>query len=121
MLERLLRLVAVVASVLVVLGWGLFVVGEASDASSKSTQEIEGRAATRVADPSPDEERARERAHSAPREVVDDANDVLLSPFASLADSSGSKWVRRTVPAAVALLLYGFGLSFLARVVGHTG
>ena len=49
-------------------------------------------------------------------EWVDDANDVLLKPFASIADSSSSKWVRRTVPALLALIVYGLGFGMLARV-----
>jgi hypothetical protein len=57
----------------------------------------------------------REKVHSKPREFVDDVNDVLLSPFAGLTDSSGSKWVRRSIPALIALLVYGFGGGFLAR------
>jgi hypothetical protein len=40
---------------------------------------------------------------------------VLLSPFAGLTDSSKSKWVRRSIPALIALLIYGFGGGYLAR------
>lgn len=118
MLASLLRLAAILASVVVVLGWGLFAIDEAGSASAQTASEIEGRAAARTADPSPDQERAREAAHSGPREVVDDANDVLLSPFAGLAADSSSKWVRRSVPALLALLVYGLGLGFLARFAG---
>ena len=63
----------------------------------------------------PGEERARERAHSRAREAIDDADDVLVAPFAGLVDGSASSWVRRGVPTLLALLVYGFGLSFLAR------
>jgi hypothetical protein len=49
------------------------------------------------------------------RETIDDADDVLVAPFAGLVDSSSSSWVRRGVPTLIALVLYGFGLSFLAR------
>lgn len=100
-----------------IVGWGLFAIDEARSASDQTQTEIEGRRAARAADPSPEQERAREAAHSDARELVDDANDVLLSPFASISDGADSRWVRRTVPALIALLLYGFGLSFLARVV----
>ncbi len=40
---------------------------------------------------------------------------MLLSPFAGLAEGAGSQWVRRGVPALLALLVYGFGLGLLAR------
>ncbi len=115
MLERLLRGFAVLASLFVVAGWGLFVVGEARSASDQTTAEIDDRRAARSADPSPEEERTRERAHSGARELVDDVDDVLLSPFAPVSEKASSRWVRRTVPAVIAVVLYGFGLSFLSR------
>jgi len=99
----------------VLLGWGLFAYDETKAASDLSRNEISGRVASRSADPSPDQERAREAAHGDARELIDDANDILLAPFASIADDSSSKWARRTVPAAIALIVYGFGLAFLAR------
>jgi hypothetical protein len=99
----------------VVLGWGLFALDETRAASNLSAVESSGRDATRAPDPSPDQEHARELAHGTVREAIDDANDILLAPFASLSDNSDSKWTRRTVPAFIALLVYGLGLSFLAR------
>jgi len=62
-------------------------------------------------------ERARERVHSAPRELVDDADDILLAPFAWAAPHTTSTWARRGVPALLAVFVYGFCLSFLARYV----
>ncbi len=117
MLGSSLRTISLLASLLVIAGWGLFAIDEARSASSQTQEEIAGRQAGRDVDPSPEQERAREAAHSEPRELVDDANDVLLSPFASLSEEAGSRWVRRSVPAVLALLVYGLGLGFLARTV----
>jgi hypothetical protein len=100
---------------LVLLGWGWFAANETDAASKDSQAEIAGHAAARTADPDPDQERAREKVNGPVHEVVDDANDVLLRPFAGIASDSSSKWVRRTVPALLALLVYGFGLGLLAR------
>lgn len=115
MIASVLRAFAIVASLVVIAGWGMFIIGEARDASAQTTTEIAGRTAARSADPSPDQERARELAHSEPREAIDDVNDVLLAPFAGVAEEAGSRWVRRSVPAILALLVYGFGIGFLAR------
>ncbi|QEC46713.1 hypothetical protein FSW04_03350 [Baekduia soli] len=115
MLERVLRLAAIICSLLVAAGWVWFAANETNAASQDTQQEIAGRQAARVADPSPDQERARERVNGKVHEAIDDANDVLLKPFAFVARSSSSKWVRRTVPALLALLVYGFGLGLLAR------
>jgi hypothetical protein len=114
-LERALRLAAVICSLLVIAGWGWFAADE-TNAASKSTQaEIAGQTASRTVDPDPDQERAREQVNSTSHEYVDDANDALLRPFAAVAAGSPSKWVRRSVPALLALLVYGFGLGLLAR------
>ena len=48
--------------------------------------------------------------------MVDDVNDVLLAPFASLIDSD-SVWVNHGVPALLAFLLYGVGVGFLANML----
>ena len=120
MLESSLRLIAIVASLFVIAGWGLFAIAEARTATDATTTEIQGRKATRVADPPPEQERARERAHGEAREVIDDVNDVLLSPFAPVTASSGSIWARRSIPALIALLVYGLGIGTLARfAAGH--
>jgi hypothetical protein len=115
-IERALRLAAVVCSLLVFVGWAWFVIDETSAASEQTTAEIAGQQAARTASPDPDQERDREQVNSRLHEYVDDANDVLLRPFSSLTEDSESKWVRRTVPAVLALLVYGFGLGLLARV-----
>src|SRR6476469_11113515 len=112
-LARLLRSAAIVISLLVVAGWAWFAIDEGKAASNRTQEEIAGRLAARDVDPAPEAERAREKVNSKPHELIDDANDVLLRPFATIAQDSGSKWVRRTVPAALALLIYGFGLALL--------
>jgi hypothetical protein len=110
-----LRLVAIVCSVLIAAGWLMFAVDETKSASAQSADRIAGNAASTRVDLDPDQERAREKAHSSTREYIDDANDILLSPFSSIASDSDNKWVRRTVPALLGLLVFGFGLGFLAR------
>jgi hypothetical protein len=113
-LARPIRIAASLACLFVVLGFGAFAIDQARGASEESVSGIKGDPAT-FSDPSPDQERAREKQHSTIREGIDDVNDLLLSPFAGVVDSSKSKWVRRLVPALIALLVYGFGLGFLAR------
>ena len=115
MLEGLLRTVSIGATAIVLLSFALFAIDETRDASQKSAAGIAGLEATRASDPSPRQERARERAHSRTREVVDDADDILVAPFAPLVSGSDSSWARRGVPTLLALVIYGFGLSFLAR------
>ena len=115
MLEGLLRTVSIVAGAIVLLSFALFAIDETRTASQKSAAAVAGLDATRASDPSPRQERARERAHSRAREAVDDADDVLVAPFAPVVSSADSSWLRRGVPTLLALIVYGFGLSFLAR------
>jgi hypothetical protein len=67
--------------------------------------------------PTPAQEAQRERANGPVREVIDDANDVLLGPFTPLVEGSNDRWVRHGIPAVMALLLYGLGLGMLANML----
>jgi hypothetical protein len=115
-LERPLRYIAVLASAIVLVSFALFAIDETQSAS------VESRAAIAAQDVSSRDpgaaaavERLREHKHSALREHIDDANDVLTRPFSGIVHSSSSIWMRRAVPSVLALLLFGVGFAFLAR------
>lgn len=120
MLETIFRTAAIACSALIFLSWGLFAIDQTRDFSEQTVEEIAGREVAREASPPPYRERVRERAHVWPREVVDDANDVLLAPFASLTDRKDPPWLRRSVPAILGLLAFGVGFGFLARFTRGT-
>jgi hypothetical protein len=119
-LEGPLRLAAVVLSGLVLLSFALFAMDEASGASVRSTAGVAGQ---RVIGPVPTatDERLREREHSRAREAVDDADDVLLAPFAWTAPDGSGPWARHGLPTLLALAVYGLGLGFLARYTSGIG
>jgi hypothetical protein len=108
----LLRWTALAASGLVLIGFLMFATDEADRSSKGQVAKVESSAGAPA--PTARGERVREREHGAVREAVDDANDVLLSPFADLVDSNNI-WVQRLVPGALALLVYGLGLLVLAN------
>jgi len=116
-----IRLVAIVMSGFVLLGFAFFATDEL-DRGSKTQQHALANELQGISDepapivPTPADEKAREAAHSTFREVIDDANDVLLGPFVDLVDSD-DVWVARGVPTLLALLLYGFGLGMLANML----
>ena len=114
------RLVAIVASGLVLLGFAYFATDEMSRGSQNQqnelTRQLTAEDPAPVA-PSPDQEAERERINGPIREVVDDSNDLLLGPFATLVDGSSDRWVTHGVPALLALLLYGVGLGMLANML----
>jgi hypothetical protein len=115
-LERPLRTIAIVLSLVVTVGFSLFAIEEMGQASDAVRNRLSG---FEKADPTAAGERERERRNSVAREWVDDANDLLLKPFAGLVDS-GDRWAQRGVPALLALMVYGFLLAYLARFMrGH--
>ena len=119
MLERALRTLAIALSLVVAASFALFALDDIDRASSASRDRIIGE--SQSADPTPRGERERERRNGDVRELVDDVNDVLLRPFASITEDDESRWVRRGVPALLALLVYGFGLGFVARYAKGRG
>jgi len=116
-IERTLRTIAIVLSLVVAAGFCMFALDEFKRASGKQRDQLAGFEQT---DPTPVGERRREQRHSVAREYIDDANDVLLKPFAGVVQS-GSRWVQRGVPTVIGLLLYGFGLGYLARFAKGRG
>ena len=115
------RLFAIVCSGIVLLGFAYFATDEMSRGSQTQQNalgaELGGEPDPTPVAPTPDEEAARERVNGKFRELVDDANDVLIGPFANLVDGSSSRWVTHGVPALLGLLLYGFCLGMLANML----
>ena len=118
----IVRLVAILTSVIVLLGFAFFATDELeprlAEPAEPAGQGDQGRPRRPGADRAHRRTR-RPRASSVNgtfRELVDDANDVLLGPFTGLVDSD-DRWVTHGVPALLALLLYGFGLGMLANML----
>ena len=115
------RLVAILCSGLVLLGFAFFATDELDRGSRTQQGKLESELAGESRDPapiapSPNEEAARERANGKFREAVLDSNDLLLGPFKSIVDSN-DPWVTHGVPTVLALLLYGLGLGTLANML----
>jgi hypothetical protein len=122
-IARVLVWASTAAALIVLASFAMFAVDEAQHGSnqqvSKLAGEIEPTSATtdvNQADPSPKTERQREKMHGRVREAIDDADDVLVKPFAGAVDSN-SIWVQRGVPSLLAFLVFGVGLRMLAAYV----
>jgi hypothetical protein len=110
-----IRFMAIAFSCVVALGFILFAIDETDEGSTTQQQKLERELVPDIA-PTPAEELVRQRQNGKVREVVDDANDLLLAPFATLVNSN-SAWVNHGVPALIGLLIYGFGLGLLANML----
>jgi hypothetical protein len=115
MIVRLVRIASWVICLIVVASFVIFVVDQSSSASAHQTQEVTG-------GPSPASGEGRGAGSSSAHEsglhkAIDEASDELTSPFAGLVSGSSSEWVVRGVKLLLALVVYGLGVGFLARVV----
>jgi hypothetical protein len=117
----LIRTLAIAAAALIALSFIMFAADEI-DRGSKEQQVALGQGTGNhvnipiEAAPTADQENLREQEHSSAREAIDDADDVLLQPFAGLINSK-SNWVMRGVPTLMGLLVYGLGLGLLANLL----
>jgi hypothetical protein len=116
-----IRTIAILATGIVLLGFALFVVDE-MDRGSQTQQnalgaEVESASGSpAVISPDHRKERMREQRNGDFREAIDDANDVLLAPFADLVDSENA-WVANGVPTILGLLVYGLLLGLVANML----
>lgn len=113
LLARLLRLFALVASLVIVIGFALFAQEQGAAASDRQRQLLEG-PGTPI--PSISDERDRERRHGAFREGIDEANDFLFTPFAAFIEGRNI-WIQRLITAVLGLLLYGLVPTIAANYV----
>jgi hypothetical protein len=120
----IVRWAALLACAFVTLSFVYFVIDQTSTASKNQTNaitsdapEVKAESITKLPNPPPAVEKVREQENDSIHEFVDDVDDVLLAPFTGISNSS-SIWVRRMIPLALALLIYGLGGLYLARALG---
>jgi hypothetical protein len=104
-IHRLLVWAALICSAFVVASFALFVHDQAAAGSQHQQSELVGSTTTTLPAPT---------HHGQPRRFIDGAASELESPFRSLVHSS-NVWATHGVPTVLALVVYGFGLGFLAR------
>jgi hypothetical protein len=122
-ISRLLTWASTIAALVVLASFAMFAIDQAQNGSKQQVAKLgaglepaNAQANVNQADPSPKTERQREKMHGQVREAIDDADDVLIKPFAGAATSS-SIWAQRGIPALLAFLVFGVGLRILAAYV----
>lgn len=103
-----MRLASIVICLIVIASFAIFVVNQTSSASTHQQEAVSGRVATR---------KGSSTHESSVHKAIDDASDELTSPFSGITSGSSSQWAIRGVNLLLALIVYGFGLGFLARVL----
>ena len=119
---RLLRLASIATCLIVIASFLTFAVNEAKMASSRQQEEL-GSSPALAAGPAAGVNTSAQapasgaRAHheSSLHSTIDEAASSLTSPFSSLVSNANSEWEIRSLKLLAALLVYGFGLGYLAR------
>jgi hypothetical protein len=115
MLAKVLRLASIVISLITIASFVTFALDQTGSASTHQQAKVNEAApagsATIVSSNS-------KPAHkSALHEAVDKAFSTLSSPFSGVTSGSNSQWTIQIVDTLLVLFVYGFGLSFLARLL----
>jgi hypothetical protein len=105
----LLRLASWVICLLVAASFLIFVVEQTSSASTHQQEELNEH---RAPNSSP-----AVKHDSTLHKTIDETADFFTSPFAGIVAGSNSQWVIHGVKTVLALLVYGFALGYLVRVL----
>jgi hypothetical protein len=93
---------------LIVIAWFvIFAVHQTNNASQGQQRALSGEASKSGAPEKP----------SSVHKAIDEASEQLISPFSGITSGTSNQWVIHIVDMLLALIVYGFGLSFLARML----
>jgi hypothetical protein len=107
----MMRLSSFVICLIVAVSFLLFVVNQTDSASAHQQEVVSGAAA-----PGTSSTTAPSHTGSV-HKAIDEASNTLTSPFAGVTAGSTSQWAIRGANLLLALVVYGFGLGFLARLI----
>jgi hypothetical protein len=115
-LSTLVRLLSRIACLIVVASFVLFALDQTSSASEKQQNEVNAIAPASERTNTPAKPPAQKQ-ESGVRKAIDEASAQLTSPFKEVTAGSRNQWAIRGVGLVLALLAYGFGLGYLARML----
>jgi hypothetical protein len=118
MVVKVIRTASLVICVIVAASFLTFAVNKTQGASDHQQSEVSGKPVGGVsaAPTQPGAPAAKQK----PREgsvhkKLDEASNKFTSPFDGVVSNTDSEWAVRGVKLILALLVYGFGLGFIAR------
>lgn len=110
-LSRFMRLASFVICAIVIASFATFAITQTKSASGRQTAAVSGHTVS-----SEESSQSTEHEGSVHR-FLDKASNGLTSPFAGIVSGTSSEWASRGVRLLLALVVYGFGLGYLARVL----
>ena len=108
-LAKVIRLVSVAICLIVILAFIVFAVNQTKSASAHQREEL-------GESPAAIHKGQNANRESSIHKDLDEASAELTSPFSGIVSSS-SEWADHSVRLVLALLVYGFGLGYVARVL----
>lgn len=114
-LARILRLASIAICLIAIASFVTFAVDQAGNGSSRQQAEVNEAAPAGTVTGTGGSSKSAHK--SGLHEAVDKAFSTLSSPFSGLTSGSSSQWTIQIVDTLLVLLVYGFGLSFLARLL----
>jgi hypothetical protein len=112
----LLRLASIAICLIVIASFALFAINETKSASGRQQEALVNGGPAATTTTGSRSGASAPKHESAVHKAIDEASSKLTSPFSGVLSSS-SEWATRSGNLLLALLVYGFGLGFLARVV----
>jgi hypothetical protein len=98
--------------VIVIASFAVFAIDQTKGASAHQQQELAGGRPAESAGG-----KSASAHESGVHKAIDDVSGKLTSPFSGVVSGSSSEWAVRSIKLLLALLVYGFGLGFLARTL----
>lgn len=113
-IARILRLASIVICGIAVLYFATFALDQTSNASTHQQAEVGAAGPPGTASESSSKPANQE---SGAHEAIDKAFAKLASPFAGVLSSGSNAWTIHIVDTLLVLVVYGFGLAFIARLL----
>jgi hypothetical protein len=107
----LLRLASRIICLIIIASFVIFAVNQTGNASKGQQREVSS--GSSQGGSSAPESKHEDTVHK----TLDEISDELTSPFAGLTSGLTSQWLIRSIKLLLSLLVYGFGLGFIARLV----
>ena len=107
----MLRLASVVICLIVAASFLVFAVDQTGNASKGQKEAVSS--GKELAQQEPE----RVKKESSVHRVLDEASSELTSPFSAAVEGVSSEWASRGIRLGLTLIVYGFGLGYLARAI----
>jgi hypothetical protein len=108
LVSRLLRLASIAICAIAILWFVSFALDQSKAASAHQQAQVGASEPART---------NTSKKESAGHEAIDKAFSALSSPFSGIAAGSDSAWTVHIVDTLLVVVVYGFGLAFLARLL----